>query len=276
MSHPVFAASNVALITGAASGIGLALARLCASHNLKLILADINEPLLREAGASLNVPVENLELVKLDVTKREEWRKVKEAVDSKYSGRLDFLALNAGIAKKADWEDVESFQTVLNTNVYGVLNGIAEFLPTLKKNTSPSSIIITGSKQGITNPPSNPGYNASKSAIKTLTEHLSFDLRETPISVHLLVPGWTFTGMTGGGVLKEKPAGAWSPDQVAERLYEKMGKNEFYVICPDNDVSEETDRKRIAWAAGDLTEGRPALSRWRPEFAEEHKRFMQS
>ncbi len=61
--------------------------------------------------------------------------------------------------------------------------------------TKRTAIVITGSKQGITNPPGNPAYNASKAAVKTLAEHLSWDLRETTTSVHLLVPGWTFTGM---------------------------------------------------------------------------------
>jgi NAD(P)-dependent dehydrogenase (short-subunit alcohol dehydrogenase family) len=55
--------------------------------------------------------------------------------------------------------------------------------------------VITGSKQGITNPPGNPAYNASKAAVKSLAEHLGFDLKDTRTSVHLLVPGWTFTGL---------------------------------------------------------------------------------
>jgi len=107
---------------------------------------------------------------------------------------------------------------------------------------------VTGSKQGITNPPGNPAYNASKSAVQTITEHLSFDLAKSSpkTSVHLLVPGWTFTGLTAGGA-KEKPAGAWAPEQVADYLYKKMGEGKFYAICPDNDVQFEEDRKRMMW-----------------------------
>lgn len=58
-----------------------------------------------------------------------------------------------------------------------------------------TAIIITGSKQGITNPPGNPAYNASKAAVKSLAEGLDWELRKSPTSVHLLVPGWTHTGM---------------------------------------------------------------------------------
>ena len=133
---------------------------------------------------------------------------------------------------------------------YGVVNGINTFYPHFASNSStPKAIIVTGSKQGITNPPGNAAYNASKSAVKTLAEHLSFDLAKSSpsTSVHLLVPGWTFTGLTGGGGLKEKPAGAWEPEKVADYLYQKMEEGKFYVICPDNDVDWETDRKRMTW-----------------------------
>jgi NAD(P)-dependent dehydrogenase (short-subunit alcohol dehydrogenase family) len=75
------------------------------------------------------------------------------------------------------------------------VNGLNTFVPSIQSQKGPSSIVITGSKQGITNPPGNVAYNASKSAIKTVAEHLSYDLKDTSTSVHLLVPGWTFTGL---------------------------------------------------------------------------------
>jgi NAD(P)-dependent dehydrogenase (short-subunit alcohol dehydrogenase family) len=173
---------------------------------------------------------------------------------------------------KCAWDDVTPFQTIFNTNLMGVVNGITTFLPLVKQNASAgnaSSIVITGSKQGITNPPGNPAYNASKAAVKSLAEHLSFDLRnEKDLSVHLLVPGWTFTGMTKVSPGAEKPAGAWRPDQVVDYLERKMKEGQFWVICPDNDVDEVLDRKRMAWGAGDLLEGRPPLTRWREDWKE--------
>ncbi len=71
---------------------------------------------------------------------------------------------------------------------------------------------------------------------------------------------------TGGGKLKEKPAGAWTAAQVADHLYKKMSEGKFYIICPDNEVSEETDKKRVLWSAGDVVYERPPLSRWREEW----------
>lgn len=163
----------------------------------------------------------------------------------------------------------------MDINLFGVINGITTFLPSLRAlNTSPTSIIITGSKQGITNPPGNPAYNASKAAVKSLAEHLSYDLRETQTSVHLLVPGWTYTGLTKTRGQEEKPDGAWYPDQVVEYLEEKMGDGSFYVICPDNDVTEEKDKKRMLWTVGDIVEGRPPLSRWREGYKDDAEKWM--
>jgi NAD(P)-dependent dehydrogenase (short-subunit alcohol dehydrogenase family) len=85
----------------------------------------------------------------------------------------------------------------MHTNLNGVINGLNTYVPSFQSRSSDeaSAIVITGSKQGITNPPGNPAYNASKAAVKALAEHLGFDLKDTQTSVHLLVPGWTFTGL---------------------------------------------------------------------------------
>ena len=164
----------------------------------------------------------------------------------------------------------------METNYFGTLYGISTFLPSLRSlpSSSPSTIIITGSKQGITNPPGNPAYNASKSAIKTLAEHLSYDLRDTTTDVFLLVPGWTYTGLTKQSGHSEKPEKAWRPEQVVEYLEGKMGEGKFYVICPDGDVSEGEDRNRMKWGVGDIVEGRPPLSRWREGYKHDARKWM--
>jgi len=85
----------------------------------------------------------------------------------------------------------------MDTNLFGVVHGLNTFVPVMQsqQQDKASSIVITGSKQGITNPPGNPAYNASKAAVKTLAEHLSYDMKDSNTTVHLLVPGWTFTGL---------------------------------------------------------------------------------
>ena len=171
-------------------------------------------------------------------------------------------------------------------NLYGVINGIATFLPSIKaldQSSIPASIVITGSKQGITNPPGNPAYNASKSAVKTVAECLNYELHtmHPNVSVHLLVPGWTYTGMTGGDrpdadgdSNRRKPNGAWWPDQVIDYFEKKMAEGQFYILCPDNDVNEETDRKRMLWTVGDAIHGRPPLTRWREEWKEKAQEWI--
>ncbi|MCJ1483734.1 hypothetical protein MMC06_003902 [Schaereria dolodes] len=281
-AHPVFRPNKTALITGSASGIGLAVAKLCHNHGMRLALVDNNAKDLEQAkeffandGRSGEV-----EIYEMDVSKVEEWKGLKEKVLERFGG-VDFLMLNAGIGTKGEWEDEGYFHKIFDTNLFGVINGISTFLSTVttSSNASGSSIVITGSKQGITNPPGNPAYNASKSALKTLAEHLSFDLRDTSTSVHLLIPGWTHTGITSGppsadGAKKEKPPGAWTPDQVAEYLDQKMENGTFYVLCPDNDTTAEKDRKRMLWSMGDIVEERPPLSRWRENWKERAEEWM--
>lgn len=161
-------------------------------------------------------------------------------------------------------------------NLFGVLNGLNTLLTAVtahSTDSSPGTVIITGSKQGITNPPGNAAYNASKAAVKSVAEHLSFDLAKSSpsTSVHLLVPGWTYTGLSGNDPAvkneeKKKPDGAWWPEQVVEFLEQKIAEGKFYVLCPDGDVTESVDRKRMLWSAGDAVEGRKPLSRWREEY----------
>jgi hypothetical protein len=86
------------------------------------------------------------------------------------------------------------------------------------------------------------------------------------VSAHLLVPGFTFTGMTRRRTA-EKPPGAWTADEVVEFMLGRMAAGDFYIICPDNEVTREIDNARMTWAMQDLTKNRPPLSRWDPEFA---------
>ncbi|KAI0137430.1 short-chain dehydrogenase/reductase [Xylariales sp. AK1849] len=283
----IFKAANTAVITGGASGIGLALAKKCAGYGMKVLVADYDT---KSLDAVPGVVGKNATTFHMDVSKAEDWSGLKSKVESEFGGKISLLSLNAGIGAKSSFDDPDTsvFQTIMATNLFGVINGITALLPVVKSTatseSSPSAIVITGSKQGITNPPGNPAYNASKSAVKTLAEHLSYDLRDTPISVHLLVPGWTWTGLAGGvaGAIREnaegaaarKPDAAWWPEEVADFLERKMADGQFWVLCPDNEVDETTDRKRMAWTAGDAVNGRKPLSRWRGEHKGEVGEFM--
>lgn len=286
-----FREGATALISGGASGVGFAMAQLCRKHNMHVALVDYNSQNLAAAKKALDSSQHNTETYQLDVGDLNAWKDILPKVKSTFPS-LDLLMLNAGTSVKHSTEqvytDVEYFHKTLNTNMFGVVNGLATFLPLLQESAKSSKkpgdfgVIITGSKQGITNPPGagNPAYNMSKSAIKTLAEHLAHDLRTEKsqsycpsISVHLLIPGWTYTGLSGNSgptpskeVLGKKNDGAWLPEQVAEYAEKKIGEGKFYIVCPDNDVDEALDMARMEWAVGDVIYGRSALSRWDGEY----------
>lgn len=108
--HPVFKAGNTALITGAASGIGLAVAKLCRTHGMKVILVDNNTQALTQAKEFLK-DGEDIQTYAMDVSKIDEWKDLKTKIDRSF-GRVDFLMLNAGIGLKSGWEDIEYFHKV--------------------------------------------------------------------------------------------------------------------------------------------------------------------
>ena len=112
--------------------------------------------------------------------------------------------------------------------------------------------------------------------MKTFTEALAHELRNTEghqLTAHLLIPGFVFTDLTRGS-RTEKPAGAWTPEQTAESLFQSVERGDFYILCPDNDVSRELDEKRMAWSIGDIIENRPPLSRWHPDYAESFNLYI--
>lgn len=148
----VFRSGANALITGAASGVGLAVAQLCASHNMNVILVDNNSAKLNEAKSSIQTTGQ-VEAHEIDVASLEQWSKLKAAVEQ--GGRkLDFLHLNAGIGLNGKWTDSSYFQKIFDVNFFGVVSGVNTFFSHFDSNNSEQkAVVVTGSKQGITNPP---------------------------------------------------------------------------------------------------------------------------
>ncbi len=283
--HPALEPGNVAVITGGADGIGFAAAKLFLSMGLRVCIADINAQKLERAVESLG----DVLAVVADVSNLADVQKIKDKVYRSY-GQVDVLMNNAGTSLPshswggADFDNdssnyfnnYENWQTIINSNLWGIINGLQTFAqPMIEQNTA-GVIINTGSKQGITTPPGNPAYNVSKAGIKSLTEALQHDLRNTEgcqLNAHLLVPGFTYSGLVSSW-LKEKPESAWTTDQVVEFLVESLQRGDFYILCPDNDTPRELDNKRMAWAMGDLIESRPALSRWHPDYQDAYEGFI--
>jgi NAD(P)-dependent dehydrogenase (short-subunit alcohol dehydrogenase family) len=183
---------------------------------------------------------------------------------------------NAGIGGGGDaLSNPDGWARVVGTNLFGVLHGVQAFVPAMIERSAPGLVVNTGSKQGITCPPGDTAYNVSKAGVKALTEGLAHTLRNKPgcrVTAHLLVPGFTWTGMMRR--LPQKPPGAWEPEQVVDRMLEGVARGAFYLWCEDNETTRAIDEKRVLWNALDIVEDRPALSRWHAEWKEAFDRFM--
>ena len=262
---------GMAVVTGAASGVGLASAIRFAQAGLGVVLADLKGEALESAHAQVRDAADKSTAVIAVATDVSDPDAVTNLADKAFAaGEVAVLMNNAGIGPPAgSWENADNWRKLIKVNLFGVMNGVHAFTPKMIEANRPAVIITTGSKQGITTPPGNPGYNVSKAAVKVLTEMLAHDLREAgaPISAHLFVPGFTYTGMIERFVPK-KPDAAWTSAQAVDYFIERMAAGDFYILCPDNDVSEARDLKRVEWTLGDILENRPPLSRWHPDFAD--------
>eukprot|EP00613_Pedinella_sp_CCMP2098_P045777 CAMPEP_0171777258 /NCGR_PEP_ID=MMETSP0991-20121206/57680_1 /TAXON_ID=483369 /ORGANISM="non described non described, Strain CCMP2098" /LENGTH=345 /DNA_ID=CAMNT_0012383949 /DNA_START=12 /DNA_END=1049 /DNA_ORIENTATION=+ len=330
----IFKAGNVAVITGASSGIGRATARRCASLGMKVVMADVDVAELAQAKAEVQSLASNAEdvlAVPTDVSSQADVEALKELTLGAFGGQCHFLMNNAGIQllNGGPLETGGTWEKTLAVNTWGPIYGCQAFVPAMQASGQPGLVVNTGSKQGITAPPGNLAYNMSKAALKCFTEGLEHDLRNSPSSsgatskVHaaLLVPGWVNTSIAlkpkrkaaaaaaavaaavaaaaaeaeGGSAGDAQAAAAaateafdaasvfhegnpasaaWMPDQVVDFMLEELSKNNFYIICPDNDVTREVDNLRMTWAMQDVTENRAPLSRWHPDYKDAFAEYV--
>lgn len=271
MSHPALTADSVAVVTGGAAGIGFAAATEFARLGMRIAIADNRADLLDPAVARLQKAGASKVLARaVDVSNLAEVTAFEQEIAHSFGG-TDILMNNAGIQPGSTmFGPTETWQRILSVNLWGIIHGSQVFGPRMIERGRPGAIINTGSKQGITAPPGDPAYNVAKSAVKTFTEALEHELRNTEgtrITAHLLIPGFVFTDLTRHD-RTEKPAGAWTPGQTATFMMERLNKGDFYILCPDNDVSRALDEKRMAWAMSDIIENRPPLSRWHPDYSD--------
>ena len=260
--------------------MGLAAAMRFARLGMKVAIADLGGDHLRQAEAKLSQAspggAGNIMAAATDVSRVEDVTALEVAVRKRFGG-ADILMNNAGIQPGSEmFGSLQNWQRIVSVNLWGVIHGSQIFAPHMIARGRPGLIINTGSKQGITTPPGDPAYNVAKAGVKAFTEALQHELRNAAgsrISAHLFIPGFVFTGLTARG-RSEKPAAAWTPAQTVDFMIEQVAAGDFYILCPDNDVPRSLDERRILWAAGDIVENRPPLSRWHPDYAEAFAAFV--
>jgi short-subunit dehydrogenase len=279
MTDSVIAVGRVAVITGAAKGIGAALARRLSREGMRLSLFDRDAVALQALAVTLGT---ECCLVTGDVTSIDDLTRLRDKTRAAF-GEIALLINNAGIKEGGGpWDSPDKWRHNLEVNLLSAVTLQHLFVPLMLVMEGTGAIVNLGSKEGITTPPGNAAYSAGKAAIKVLTEQLAHELLQATsgrVTAHLLVPGFTWTDMNFPGMNEQvdaKPDEAWTSGQVVDYFVEHFTAGDFYIICPDNAVSSELDRKRITWAMQDMVENRPALSRWHPDWQEAFYRWINS
>lgn len=191
--------SKVAVVTGAASGIGRALAGAFAAEGMRLVLADVETNALDEAAAALRAKGAEVHAVVTDVS---DAAQVDRLADRAFEacGAVDVLCNNAGIAVSGlSWEQsIADWQWILGVNLWGVIHGLRSFVPRMLAQGTDGHIVNTASVAGLTSNPFMGAYNVTKHGVVTLSETLEKELRMTNTKLHVsvLCPGFVKTGIS--------------------------------------------------------------------------------
>jgi NAD(P)-dependent dehydrogenase (short-subunit alcohol dehydrogenase family) len=260
--------NKVAVITGAASGMGLAFARRFGQEGMKVVLTDVEEDALNAATQALKQEELDVIGVQANVANLDEVQSLADKAMKEF-GRVDILCNNAGVAGDLDfvgqrnqplWEQSpELWNWTFGVNVTGVLNGIRTFLPIMLSQNEPGHVVNTASMAGLLGGSSAGIYGATKHAVVRITEALYFQLMEAESKIHasVLCPGIINTRIFSSGrnrpdifwTTDEKPdesdtgaridagdqffAHGLPPESVADQLLESIKNNQFWVLTPD-------------------------------------------
>jgi NAD(P)-dependent dehydrogenase (short-subunit alcohol dehydrogenase family) len=215
---------KVAVITGAASGIGRELAIACARQGMRLALTDIDEEKLRGTVALLPAGTQST-MMKCDVAKAAEVERVAVATYERY-GAAHLLFNNAGVfvggplwtATPEDWE------WMIGINVMGVAHGIRSFVPRMLAQKDECHIVNTSSVSGMLSVPGFGIYSATKHAVVTMSECLYLELREenAAIGVSVLCPAFVQTGIADA--LRNRPAEVGATNPLGAKYQDQIRK----------------------------------------------------
>ena len=248
--------NKVAVITGAASGIGLGIARRCVKEGIKTVLSDIEEPLLLEVSNELKKDGGDVLAVVCNVSSLEEVKNLAEQT-LKTFGKINLLFNNAGVIPGTNIlkSTIKDYEWVIGVNLWGVIYGVNTFLPIMLEQSEESHIVNTSSGSAFS--PGNGAYDVTKYGVTALSECMRIQLKriESHISVSLLVPGIVDTGIVDSNrnrpqqlknqtkgsrnwdelnkkleEIRNRYRGSMSPDLVADLAFNAIKKDVFYIF----------------------------------------------
>lgn len=270
--------NNTAVISGGASGIGLELAKRLLALKMNVAIVDLNisesaKKILNEADNSKT----KILFHQADVQDIDALENFHSLVKQEF-GNVHFLMGNAGIIAMGTkpWEGRQELQNIMNINFMGVVNLCNVFIPAMLSHGEEGIVVNTASKQGITRPPGNYAYNLSKTGIVAYTEaisHAFLNENNCKLKSSLLIPAFVYTPMISA-FIPDKPDFAATAEETIDYFFEALKRDEFYVLCPDNETNRRIDEKRIQWSVDDIIKSRPAMSRWHPDFKDEFENYM--
>ena len=242
---------KVAVVTGAASGIGLAVSRKAAAEGMRVVMADIEEQVLKEAADEVAGQGAEVLPVVTDVSEAASVAALRDAAVARF-GTVHLVHNNAGVSASGSLWTIpeEDWRWVLGVNLWGVVHGIRAFVPLLV-DQGEGHVVNTGSLAGLLTPPFMGVYNATKHAVVAISETLHKDLQVagSPVGVSVLCPGFVRTGIgesdrnrptwapaavTDAGPLldvgRQLVAAGIDPTVVAEAVFDAVRANRFYIF----------------------------------------------
>jgi NAD(P)-dependent dehydrogenase (short-subunit alcohol dehydrogenase family) len=265
---------RIAVVTGAASGIGLALAERFAAEGMKVVMADIETAALAKAAEGLKRKTPAVLATRVDVSRPEDVERLARETYAAF-GAAHVVCNNAGVAVIGAVHEhtVADWQWVINVNLWGVIHGVRAFLPRMLAGGDEGHIVNTASMAGLTTAPFMSVYDVTKHGVVALSESMFKELAVTgaPIGVSVVCPGLIDTnimrssrnrpedlaeeGKAGpmaqafGQALADRLAGGYPPSEVAEQVLQGIRAGRFYIVPAQPEV-----KGAIAIRAQDLIE----------------------